>query len=64
GNHVKKGIKEGDVIVKVNDQDIKTPEDLKQVIKTKKIGEEISLLIFREDVYKTMRVTLAETPRE
>ena len=60
----KGGIKEGDVIVKVNDQDIKTPEDLKQVIKTKKIGEEISLLIFREDVYKTMRVTLAETPRE
>ena len=60
----KGGIKEGDVVVKVNDQDVKTVEDLKQILKTKKIGEEITLLIVREDEYKRVRVTLAERPRE
>jgi len=59
----KGGIKEGDVIVKVNDQDIKTINDFKQIIKTKKVGEEITLLILREDAYKTVRVKLAEMPR-
>ena len=60
----KGGIKEGDVIVKVNDQDIGTPEDLTQIIKTKKIGEEITLLILREGEYKTIRVKLGERPPE
>jgi len=59
----KGGIKEGDVIVKVNDQDIKTINDFKQIIKTKKVGEEITLLILREDAYKRVRVKLAEMPR-
>lgn len=60
----KGGIKEGDVIVKINDQDIRTPEGLTQIIKTKKIGEEITLLILREGEHKTIRVKLAERPPE
>ena len=60
----KGGIKEGDVIVKVNDQDIKTIEDLGRIIKTKNIGEEITLSIFREDEYKRVTVKLEERPGE
>ena len=60
----KGGIKESDVIVKANDQDIKTTQDLKQVLKTKKVGEEITLVIMREDEYETITVKLAERPRE
>ena len=60
----KGGIKEGDVLVKVNDQDIKTTLDLKQVLKTKKVGEEITLRIVREDRYKRVRVKLTEMPIE
>lgn len=60
----KAGIKEGDVIVKVNDQEIRTAEDLRQIIKTKKIGEEITLLILRQNKYEKVKVKLAEMPRE
>jgi len=58
------GIKEGDVIVKVNDQDMKAGEDLRQIMKTKKIGEEVTFLILRQDEYKEVKVKLAEMPRE
>jgi len=58
----KGGIKEEDVIVKVNDQDVKTIEDLQRAIKTKKIGEEITLLIFREDKYERVKIKLEERP--
>jgi len=60
----KGGIKEGDILVKVNDQDIKTTLDLKQVLKTKKVGEKITLRIVREDEYKRVSVKLTEMPIE
>lgn len=60
----KGGIKEGDVIVKINDQDVRTIEDLQRVIKTKKIGEEVTILIFREDEHKRVKVKLEERPAE
>ena len=60
----KAGLKEGDVIVKANDEDLKTLEDLSRVIKTKEIGEELTLLIFREDEYEKVKVKLEERPTE
>jgi len=60
----KGGITAGDVIVKVDDQDIKTVEDLKEIMKAKKIGEETTLLILRQDKYEKVKVKLGETPRE
>ncbi len=60
----KAGIKEGDVIIKVNDQDLRSLEDLQRVIKTREIGEELTLLIFREDEYEKVKVKLEERPTE
>lgn len=59
----KGGIKEGDVIVKVNDQNIKTAQVLKEIMKKMKVGERISLLVVRRGEYKKTRVRLGEMPR-
>jgi len=60
----KEGLKEGDVIVKVNDQDIGTIEDLRRALKAKEVGEEVTLVIVREGELQTVRVKLGEMPRE
>jgi len=60
----KAGMKKGDVIIKVNDQSIETAQDLRQIMKTKRIGEGITLLILRQGQYKEVRVKLEEMPRE
>ncbi len=60
----KSGLLKGDVIVKINDQDVGTVEDLQRVIRTKKIGEEVTILIFREDEYESVKVKLEERPAQ
>jgi len=58
----KGGIKDGDVILKVNGKKIKTAQDLKEIMKKKGIGEEVTLLVLREGEYKRIRVKLGEMP--
>lgn len=60
----KAGIKNGDVIVKFNDMDVKTMDSLQQKLALCRAGDEVSIVIKRADdgqyVEKTMSVTLGK----
>ena len=45
----KAGLKEGDVITKINDTKIETPDDLSKAIKSHKAGEKVTVTYFRDD---------------
>jgi len=59
----KGGVKEGDVITRVDNQTINTVGDLQQIMKTKKVGEETTLTIIRENKHIELRVKLEEMPQ-
>jgi serine protease Do len=51
----KAGLKEGDVIVKIDDKKIETPDDLSKVIKAHKAGEKVIVTYLRDE--KEQKVT-------
>ena len=53
----------GDVVVKADQLDIKTNDELIRYIKEKKPGESINLQVFRKNKLEEVRVTLGERPR-
>lgn len=53
----------GDVVVKADQQDIKTHDDLIRYIREKKPGDTILLKVYRKDEFKEIKVTLGERPR-
>jgi len=53
----------GDVIVKVDQQDIKANEELIRYIREKKPGNTITFKIYRKNKFQDVRVTLEERPR-
>jgi S1-C subfamily serine protease len=54
----KGGLKEGDVVVKADGKDVKSPDDLRSAIQAKKPGDKLSLDIKRGDQSQTIDVTL------
>ncbi len=56
----KAGLKIGDIIVKVDDQEIKTMNELNKIKNTHQIGEEVKLTINREGEEKEIKVKLGE----
>lgn len=55
----KAGIKQEDVIVSINDEDIKTPNDLRKYLYSKtKVGEKVSLKLYRNGKLTTVALTL------
>ena len=58
------GIRDGDVLLEVNGQRVEDAQDLREIMKKKKIGEKITLLIFRKGDYLRVRVELGEMPIE
>jgi len=58
----KGGVREGDVIVRINDKEIKTTQDMKEIIGKMKIGEKVTLWVIRDSEYKKIRVKLEEMP--
>lgn len=52
------GLKEGDVIVKLADAKIQNIEDLTAVLRTKKPGDQVEILILRGDSSITLTATL------
>lgn len=54
----KAGIKPGDIIVKVDDQDVKMLEDLTSIMDTKVIGQEIEVTVIRNNAEVTLKLTL------
>ena len=58
----KAGIKVGDVIIKAEGKNIETMDELNEIKNSKKIGDKITLTIWRDGKTKDIEVTLQEQP--
>jgi len=54
----------GDIVVKADQHDVKTNDELIRYIREKKPGETILLKILKKEKYEEVKVTLAERPRK
>lgn len=59
----KAGIKDGDILLKVDGQTISDSFSLSQYIQSKKVGDTVALTILRGGKQMTINVTLAEMPQ-
>lgn len=62
GPAAKAGIKQGDVITKIDGEKLTDTNTLAQVVAKKKVGQTVQVTIWRDDKEQTINVTLAETP--
>jgi S1-C subfamily serine protease len=53
----------GDIVVKADQYDIKTNDELILYIRENKPGDTITLKVFRKGNYEDVKVTLGERPR-
>ena len=58
----KAGIKVGDVIIKAEGKDIKTMDELNEIKNSKKIGDKMTLTIWRDGKVQDVKITLQEQP--
>ena len=56
-------LSEGDIILTMDQQKITNLRDLQKIVKSKKIGSYIGILIRRGDFEGVSRVTIAENPQ-
>ncbi len=56
-------LSEGDIILSMDQQKITNLRDLQKIVKSKKIGSYIEILIRRGDFEGVSRVTIAENPQ-
>lgn len=60
----KAGVREGDIITKVDGQTVDSETKISQVISNKKIGDSLSLTIWNDNKEKTVTATLQELPSQ
>lgn len=58
------GIKEGDIIIKINDYQIKSAEDVREMLKNAKVGQKVNLLLVRQAEYREINIELGEMPAD
>lgn len=58
----KAGLKSSDIITEVDGKQIKTMDELNEIKNSHKIGDTITLKIYRDNEYKEIELTLAEQP--
>jgi serine protease Do len=58
----KAGLKKGDIITKVNDKEITSPDDLRNAIREFKPGDEVHINYLRDDKKKSVTLELGKTP--
>lgn len=58
----KSGLQSGDVIIKADDKDITTMDELNNIKNSHKVGDTMKLKINRKGEEKELTVTLEETP--
>jgi len=56
------GLQAGDVIVKIDDTEITSAADAVEAIRTRDIGQQVTITYYRGQVQSTTRVTLAKNP--
>ena len=54
------GLKEGDIITKIDDTELNTMNDLRKYIYTKKPGDTVALSVTRGKVNKTFNINLGK----
>ena len=59
----KAGLKEGDVIVKIQDKPVKEVNDLMEMMQKTKPGEKVAITVKRDDKEKTVTITLGTKPK-
>ena len=57
----KSGIQIGDVITAIDGKDVKTMDELNEIKNTHKIGDKVSLKIYRDGKYQDIQLTLGES---
>ncbi|TAK88838.1 PDZ domain-containing protein [Patescibacteria group bacterium] len=60
----KAGLKEGDIIIKVNNKTIDEDHSLSTLINDYKPGDKVKLTVWRDGQQQTIEVTLGEAPRQ
>jgi len=58
----KAGLETGDIIIKMDGEDISTVEDLVSAIKSHQIGDQVEIVYYRGSVQKLTNATLEESP--
>ena len=58
----KAGIKPGDVIIKADGKEVKTSSELNKIRDTHKIGDEMTITVYRNGSEKELKVKLQEAP--
>lgn len=56
------GLEKGDIITKVNDKEITSPEDLRKAIQSYKPGDKVTINFLRDGNKKSVKVDLGKTP--
>lgn len=56
------GIEKGDVIASVNSRTVRSPDDLARMVRDGRVGQEISLEVFRRGRSRTVNATLGTRP--
>ena len=60
----KAGLMDGDIIKEVNRKKIKTPQDVVDIVKNLKVGQQIEILIYRDKEFKVFKVKLEAKPQQ
>ncbi len=60
----KAGLQDGDIIKEVNRKKIKTPQDVIDIVKDLKVGQQIEVLIYRDKEFKVFNVKLEAKPQQ
>ncbi len=60
----KAGLQDGDIIKEVNRKKIKTPQDVIDIVKSLKVGQQIEVLIYRDKEFKVFKVKLEAKPQQ
>ena len=59
----KAGVKSGDVIIKIGDNDVKSVQDLPGILRQRKPGDEVDVIVKRDGKDVTLKVKLTGPPR-
>jgi S1-C subfamily serine protease len=60
----KAGLKDGDILLKIGDTEIKAPKDAIETVAKAKPGDKLKIQIRRDEKEQTITVTLAEKPKD
>lgn len=60
----KAGVKEGDIIIKIDGKSVNTDTSIASVVQKKKVGDSLSLEVWSDGKTKTIDATLAESPNQ